>query len=318
MKKILAILTVFILLAGCSGSPKIEPTPESTPVVQVNPLLEPTTLSVLSPSGAPALSLLNLIQSSPEQITIVDGAEPLQAAFVNPNPEYDVLLAPINLGVKLGLAGKTEYELAAVITWGNLFILGTEGVLQDPTKKIAVFGEGAVPGAIFNDLIEPLGILAEIVYYPSVTEAQAALLSNKADAAMIAEPAATATIAKAKEMGKELLVIADVQASWKEKYGSVGYAQAGVFVLKSSNQNKSADVQTLLDNIAQTIVNGNDPEKNAELVEAINAIGPQTIGVPSAELIGKTYSKLNLDYMPANMVTKQLNEIMFLFGIIVD
>ena len=52
---------------------------------------------------------------------------------------------------------------------------------------------------------------------PSAQDVQAALLSNKANCGLLAEPAVTATIAKAKEAGIELKVIKDLQVAYQER-----------------------------------------------------------------------------------------------------
>ena len=60
-------------------------------------------------------------------------------------------------------------------------------------------------------------IKPEITYFASVNEVQQQLLSKKANVGLMAEPAATATIAKAKEKGITLKVLKDLQKSTKIK-----------------------------------------------------------------------------------------------------
>ena len=51
--------------------------------------------------------------------------------------------------------------------------------------------------------------IRDSTWYASVAEVQGAMLAGKADVALMAEPAATATIAKAKEKGQELKIVMD-------------------------------------------------------------------------------------------------------------
>lgn len=77
-------------------------------------------------------------------------------------------------------------------------------------------------------------VKAAPTWYNAVSDAQQALLAGKADMALLAQPAAAATIAKAKENGTDLKVIANLQELWTAKQGDdeTGYPQAAVFVKK--------------------------------------------------------------------------------------
>ncbi len=303
MKKLILLIVSLVFFAGCSQKPANSD--------------DKTSLKILSPSGAPALALVDLF-SMPEMYTIdvVDGADVLQAAFVQPEGEYDVSVAPTNLGVKLAQAGKTEYRLAGVVTWGNLYVLAeNENVLKNENIVFAAFGEQAVPGLVFNHVKDQLS-LNEITYYNSVTEAQAALLSGNADAALIAEPAATATIAKAKEKNMNFNIIADVQALWKNTTGSLGYPQASIFV-KTTEQNE-IQIDSLLDQISSSIEKYLSDAENSQfdsIVQSIDLAGTETLGVPNAQVCAKSYSRLGLRYRPAVECEKELKDFLNLFGI---
>ncbi len=321
MKKSLMILLAgLLMLAGCAGNPKNDATslPENTtaPETEIEETAATTSLKILSPTGAPALALLDLLIGSPDSIMTVDGSDVLQAAFINPSSEYDVILAPTNLGAQLASKGKTDYRLAGIVTWGNLFIVGSdETVLQDSSKQLAAFGETAVPGLVFSAVLEQLDIQAEITWYNSVSEAQAALLSKNADAALIAEPAATATIAKAKQDGMNLSIIADLQASWKEKTGFDGYPQAAVFVLNSVYAEKTEEVQNLLKQIEATLAAQNDSSQKEALIAKVDKVGTDILGTPSGSIVAEAYAGMNLVYRPAEEVKEELQAFLSLFGI---
>lgn len=315
MKKLFLALAALMLMVGCTSTPT---TPEPSPTENATdePVMVSTELKILSPTGAPALALLDLLQTSQAVISTVDGSDVLQAAFVNPNPEYDVIVAPTNLGAKLAAMEKTEYRLAGIVTWGNLFLVGKDAAdLQDETKILAAFGEGAVPGLVFNAVLESLDIQAEVVYYNSVSEAQAALLAGNADAALIAEPAATATIAKAKQEGLELQVIGDIQQAWQQSTGFKGYPQAAVFVLKSVYEERPQEVEALLDIIKATLDFGNDAANEADLLQKLETVGNEVLGTPAAQVVVKAYAGMNLEYRPAEEVKDELKAFLELFGV---
>lgn len=305
MKKLIILLLSLMVLAGCSTTSKdmIEATitPTST--------ADNVSLNILAPKGATALPLTQVIIENEHAVTTVDGSDVLQAALVNPDPEYDIIIAPTNLGVKLAAAGKTSYKLIDILTWGNLYLVGPSDALESG-KEIALFGENAVVGLVFEDLYQDLSM--NKTYYPSVAEAQAALLSDNADVALLAEPAATATIAKAQENGKELTIIADLQQMWQEKYGS-SYPQAGIFVLEESYENNKDSIDMLISEIRSFVDEANS--NNEMVVDIVDQVGSDVLGVPNGNIASKTWNRLNLDVVAANDAQEQLKNFLQLFEI---
>lgn len=297
MKKIIMLCFVFLMFAGCSGTKPVSK----------------ESLTILSPTGAPAISLAHLASENKHNLVFVDGSDVLQSAFVNPNPEYDIIVAPTNLGVKLIQSGKSEYRLVSVVTWGNLYVVAKQGIELSETVKFAAFGENAVPGLVFKRIKNQLGV-QDITYYNSVTEAQAAILSGHAEAALIAEPAATATIAKGKQNDLQLQIISDLQALWQSETGFEGYPQASIFV-RYTNENEAL-IEDVLNQI-QTVLS--DYSSNTEnLKNDIEAAGAETLGVPSADLIVKCYERMGLDYRDAEECEDELRDFLSLFDINYD
>lgn len=306
MKKLVIVLALVLGLTGCGVTKNND-----------EEMTDFNDLSILSPTGAPALALVDLLINEPEmKIDTVEGADVLQAAFVNPASEYDMIIAPTNLGAKLASMQKTDYRLAAVLTWGNLYILGVDETdLSNPDKKLAAFGETAVVGLVFKAVKEELNLQAEITWYASVSEAQAALLSGNADAALIAEPAATATINKAKkDLNEEFKVVADIQQLWENKTGSKGYPQASVFVLASSYEEKQEAIDCLLNQMKASIDFGNDNANEAALMEKIDQVN-DSLGTPAAAITAKAYSGMNLSYQKASDVKEELKYFLELFDV---
>ena len=303
-KKLLMASLALAMIAGCSKPAEQESQPDESAAVT-----EAENLKILSPSGAPSLSLLPILKAGKNTVDIVEGSDPLQAAFVNPNPEYDVIIAPSNLGVKLASAGKTDYRLLAVVTWGNLYIIGSDESNLEAGSTIAAFGEQAVPGLVFKHLYGDIG--ADVSFnYQTGQETMAALLSGNADAALIAEPAATAAIAKGKEQGKELKVISDVQKTW----GEGGFPMAGLFVKGSSYEENKAMLANLVAQMKDYAAGVNTDDPSA-LIADINALGADTFGVPSAEIIGKCYSRMNINIKEASACKDEVASFLKLFGV---
>ena len=327
MKKLLLSLLAGVMLAGCgtatdSGTPEVKHEDVQAIVEQTSSqideiLAESQALSsgfdlkVLSPTGAPAVAALPAALGS--DITFVDGADALQAALVSPDSEYDVVIAPSNLGLKLASAGKSAYKMLGVVTWGNLYIVGKTGTDKDPSSwtKVGAFGEQAVTGIVFNavygDKIDP----SAVTWYNSTAEAAAALLAGEVDVAMLAEPNATATIGKAKENGLELEIIDDVQAEYSEN----GFPQAAMFVKEEAYANKKEAID-----LAYTLMNAFSTLSEPLTAEEIDGLmkevgGAEALGVPNAEIIAKTWDRLNINVVKASDHMDELKNYAQLFGI---
>lgn len=256
-------------------------------------------IKILSPTGAPALSLLSLYENV--EIETVEGTDVLTAELSKKDSEYDIIVAPTNLGAKL-YSQAEAFNLEAVLTWGNLYLVGPEG--SDLTSaSIAAFGEKAVPQLVFQYVMDTANM--NVTYYASVQEAQQALLTGQSEVALLAQPVAAATIAKAKEQGKELSVLEDLQALWKEKTGSDedGYPQASLFVRADANVDYALDLLQ------------DSKLSEDEMKEIIDKVGVDKLGVPNAEIAVNTYSKQNIRYEAASDVKDQIEEFLNLFNI---
>lgn len=304
MKRFVLSALSLALLAGCSSAPSAA-TPTASPESET--VSVPEGLKILSPSGAPSYALVPLAKEGNQELTIVDGSDALQAALVNPDSEYDVIIAPTNLGAKLISAGKTNYSLVSVVTTGNLFIVGEEGAL-DSDGEIALFGENAVPGLIYKKVCTD--ITNPATWYSSVTEAQAALLAGNASAALLAEPAATATITKAKKDGKTLVKLADLQELW----GEDGYPMASMFVrndvLESNEQGIKALVNELKD--YADAVNAGDEDISADLDSLSD---PSMFGATPSAMVKAAYAGMGIHVDLAENNKENIKNFLNLFSI---
>lgn len=257
-------------------------------------------LKILCPTGAPSLAFVSEYEYIKEngQIDLVDGTDMLIAEFSKADSDYDIIVAPINLGAKLIKAGQTEYKLSSVLTWGNLYLVGTNEDALKNTGEIALFGQGAVPEKVYSSL--NLETTLTPSFYQSATLVQQQLLSGKVEVGMLAEPAATATIAKAKQQGLELTVIKDLQAA----YGEGGYPQAAVFVKGDK------DYSQLFNAMDEFTNNGYE-----DLQEHLETIGIENLGLPSVEITVNSIERQNVHYKKASECKDQIKGFLKLFNI---
>ncbi len=300
MKKLVTGLMALALsctLVGCGASQK-------------------ESVKILAPTGAPALGILGAAEAdNVEKIETVSGSDVLQAELAKEDSEYDIIVAPSNLGMALASKGAQNYELAAVITWGNLYLVGSDEDALQKEGTFAAFGEGAVPQLVLENAMDLNEIQPTLTYYNAVSDAQAQLLSGKADVALLAEPVATATIAKAKENGKSLQVIADLQQLYAEKNDTAadeGYPQAAIFVKKGEKDALSSVLEAI-----ETFANdtSNDSEK---LSDAIESFGADALGIPSAAIAVKSWERQNIRYVDAKDAKEDLEQFAKIFNLEVD
>ncbi|MDD4643368.1 MAG: hypothetical protein PHG99_07725 [Erysipelotrichaceae bacterium] len=289
MKRLIVFVLVLILV-GCSNQTVVD---------------EAKALSVLAPKGAPGLSVVGYADTyGDEKITLVDGTDVISAALLNPQPEYDVIIAPINLGA-LTITKGSDYRLLGVITWGNLYLVGNTK-LVDSELPLAMFGEGAVPQKVVENAIDLSTLNKDIQYFNSVADVQVALLTEKAAYGLLAEPLLTATLAKATQSDIDLEVIYDIQAEYNIKNNTTGYPQAAVFVLNSVYQDTKTAVDDLVAHLSAF---------NAETVTNLLSGQEETYGVPPLAIITQAFDNMNIEYHSATDVQNEITVFLKLFNI---
>ena len=195
-------------------------------LLSVSALADEVVIKASAPSGAPALALATLAVENPDNYTFV-AAETISAEFVNQNSDF--IIAPLNAGAKLYKAGKSTYKLAAVVSWGNLFIASQkEGfTLEDLNgANVVLFGENTINASVVNYALEQNNIVpASIEYLASAANTQSLLLTDANAIVVTAEPALTA--AKMKNSAITAYAVNDL---YKAATGYEGYTQAALFV----------------------------------------------------------------------------------------
>lgn len=260
------------------------------------------TLRILSPMGATSLSLLGLYGDEKMQIDTVDGSDVLTAELSKDNSAYDMIIAPINLGVKLMEKNDNAYVLHSIVTWGNLFIVGKENALQEE-GVLAAFGEMAVPQKVFEASFALESIKPSITYFASANEVMQQLLTQKAQVGLLAEPAASATVAKAKEKGIQLQVLADVQDVYQKKQGTKrkGYPQAALFVKKGSEKRVAKAIEKATTFVTDTVKSEKDAIQKQIAIATV-----EKLGIPNANIAQTTWDRQNIQITPAKDVKDEI------------
>lgn len=283
--KYLFCLLMLLMLVGCNSN------------------TSSTNINILCPVGAPALSFVSEYENINKtgKIDFVDGSDQLIAELSKNNSDYDIIVAPINLGAKLIQNKQSDYKIKGIITWGNLYYVGTSDNDLKETGELALFGEGAVPQKIVDTVKINTSLTPK--YYQSATLVQQQLLSGNVKVGMLAEPLASATIAKAKQNNLKLSIIADLQKSYDQN----GYPQAAIFI-KDGN-----DYKDLFESIDDFTNNGYEGLKGY-----LEKIGIDKLSLPSIEITTKSIDRQNIHYKDASKCSKQIKDFLKLFNIDFD
>lgn len=292
MKKIIFLILIS-LLVGCSAQP-----------------VEWENLSILSPKGAPALSLVPLIQENKDSIEFVDGTDILSAELIK--GDKDMIIAPVNLGAALSKKDSNPYRLYAIVTWGNLYLVSNDTVLSE-NEPIALFGEQAVPGLVFNAIKDKLELNFVSTAFNAVTDVQGQLLSKSFNIGLLAEPLVTATIAKAKTLESpiNLSVYKDLQVLWQEKTGFENYPQAAIYIKADISEDKLKQVEARLELMMAYNIEVND--KPSILETDITEDLSQTLGVPAAKVLVQAWERMNVNVVKADENKEAIEAFLELF-----
>jgi len=226
MKKLLSlILSVALFLSVCAMA-----------------CAEAPVFTVSAPSGAPGLALATVAVLNPDNYTFV-AAETITAEFANENSDF--IIAPLNAGAKLYKMGKSTYKLAAVVSWGNLFIASQkEGfTLEDINgATITLFAENTINASVARYALEANGIApASIEYLGSAANTQSLLLTDAEAIVVTAEPALTAA-----KMKNDKIAAYSLNELFKAATGFDGYTQAALFVKAETAANQPEAVSAFL------------------------------------------------------------------------
>jgi NitT/TauT family transport system substrate-binding protein len=297
MKKLLVLIVLSIVLTACTSKPK-----------------QDIKLTIIAPKGAPAVTLIPLLNDTSDRISLVDGSELLTAELIK--GEMDLIIAPINLGVKLIEEGKAAYRLAAVVTWGNLYIVDSRvaiSMIYDP-EPLAMFGVGAVPEMILNTVKDKLPFNFEHVPFASVADVRGQLLANAYRFGLLAEPVASATLAAAEAAGRPFGIVSDLQALWKTVTGFDNYPQAALFV--RTDLEDTAAIQQRISRMT-TYVQSVDADPKI-IIADITTWTPASLGLPAAPIVVAAWDRLNVDIQLAIEVKAEIAAFLERFNLSVS
>ena len=152
--------------------------------------------NIIVPEGMPYIAIGNLIGEKNITINNVSGSTALKAAFTS--NDYDIIIAPFNLGVQLYNGNKSTYKIDSIIGLNNLYLISQENIEFNDIKdvlnfeqSILAFGEGSIPDIVLKKVLELNNIDKQIEYMNSVNDVMPYFVQKKYDFVLSSEPVLT-------------------------------------------------------------------------------------------------------------------------------
>jgi NitT/TauT family transport system substrate-binding protein len=201
-------------------------------------------IKMIVPYGSTQFAQLYMQNNSKYLVDIIQGPDPLVAAFATSS--YDVIFAPTNLGAKM-YQSKDDYQLLAVITWGNFYLISTQentfNLDSLKNKEIILFGQNQTADIILKYILNENDITASYSYLDSILSVQSAFILDQSKIYLVAEP----IFSNLFSLYPSIKSI-DLQLEYKKLTLSDSYPQAGVFIHKNLKQNVVNQILTDLEN----------------------------------------------------------------------
>ena len=257
-------------------------------------------LTVYAPDGAPVMALAKMMKTdSAYEYSIISAAD-VAATFTK--AEADFIIAPTNAGMNMSIKGG-KYKIAATTSWGNLYLVGTQGTIYSESQSAEEFlnqfanetvysiGQNAVPDLSFKRLLSEYELLDKVQISASdASNITAGLVAGDISYAILGEPAVTATLTKS----QNVKILCSVSEVFKAVMGT-DYPQASLFV-KASLSNKQ--INTFLDKLSSSISYLVESEDNAfELGSYLESRGDSTL---KGAVVKKSYLRMGQKFVLAS------------------
>lgn len=163
MKTIL-ILLIGLCLAGCQG--------------------KSSTLTVMVPSGIPLIAVGSFLND--EEIAITDVNNPSLLISAMTSQSHDIVIAPLNVGVKAYNTNNQSYQLAGILTFGNSYIVtrkshSLSSITDLQGQTLLAYGQNSTPDIVLKTSLQTNDVTAFIGYQANINLTVPLFLCNTND-----------------------------------------------------------------------------------------------------------------------------------------
>ncbi len=320
IRKLLVTALALALFASACGDDQDSATEPTSTTTAPTPSVVASTTAAPTTTAAPRLA--NLRVHHPETLafaapfTLVDGSGALAKVtdkvtadvWATPdvlrsllvNGQSDVTAVPTYVGANLANRG-IDVRMAAVVVWGLLWVIGPEGTpaswesLRGQTVMVPFPND--MPDLVFRYLAKANGLTAgkdfTIESLAQPPEAVARLVAGRGTWAVLPEHVATVALAQAKQAGRPIGRVFDLQREWAATTGSAPrIPQAGIVVTGKLAGERPDVVGALLDDLEAAVaqINAAGLTVDSPVVAAL----AKASGVP-APVVLEVIPRLNLD-----------------------
>ena len=265
-------------------------------------------VKIITPYGTPYLALGGLLDEENVKIDAVNGADGLKTALVK--GEYDVVVAPINLGAQLFNKGNSKYVIEAVITMNNAYIITENGNKLDSIKdlegqNVLGFGQTGIPGSVLKTLYTNNDLDQSLIDFSQASSSAVYSIfaggSSGAKYALMSEPEISKLVLNDKFEIKTLDLC---------KLLGVDVPQACVYVNPSSNNLE--EVNKVLSMIEANVKSLN--ENTEAYVSSVIALD-RTFEATGEEVLIRSIPLSNITYKDAKNFKNEINNILTILGV---
>lgn len=212
-------------------------------------------IAVYMPDGATAISMAYMMGNHSE----IEGAKitynvvpPATIASYAQSKKADLIVLPVNAAINLFTKG-APYKLAAVVTHGNLFIVGSsieelsievESFEDLKGKVIASIGQNNIPAMVLKSILRQNGVeftesdtavegKVAIRYADDGSDVIRMIRAGEVDFGLIAEPAVSNAITNPT---LNIKIVFNIQQEWEKLTGKNIYPQAALLVKNETDK----------------------------------------------------------------------------------
>ena len=253
-------------------------------------------ITMIVPAGSPQLAQIYMQDNDAYDVTVVEGADPLAAAFGSRS--YDIIVAPTNLGAKLYDA-KPDYQLIATITWGSYYLISQSDIDEMETIEVIAFGRNQIPDAILQFSLEGFNRDYQVSYLDSMSAVVSAYTLDSSKVYLISEPALSLL-----DSIEKIESIVDLQLFYKELTGYDNFPQASVFINHEISDSKVKKIKNDFKNSIDKL----NTEKEASAILALS------LGINiDQKVIENSIAKSNIKYVDSQDAKE---DIIFFLGLL--
>ena len=254
MKKLTLLIPTIALVASCGGT---------------NPSLRQTDLRIISPTGAPAVSMYNFVNGLH---TVLKPAAELLPEFGKDN--FDIIVAPAKGGLTKIVKANANYQMAAVVTFGNFALVSTgkdDNNALDTGDNVLIFQKEDIPGSVFEYLYGDLGLNVYDVADVSATAGPLNTGSITIGSETIELDYVFSAYPLISNLKKTSQVVEKASDAFAEKTDGKRIIQAAVFINKNLSKEKADNFLSLLEQDMSSAVS--DPNN---IVSTFNLFGGES------------------------------------------